>query len=264
MATHRLTTATMNSTQKGLLALATAAIGVALVEWHLASSLREQVRSLQEQTNASAEQIQELQRERNDAKTQVSTPAQTAAPRASQDTAELLNLRAEVTRLRAEKSTGTPDAFTLTALAETAPAAKLNRQLALMPEKGIPELQYLTLADWLDVTKDADLESDAGVRKALSRLRRLAKSRLYPAWQRAFRAYLDKNDNQLPTVLAQLKPYFETPIDDAILRRYQLLITGNASTLNPGDYIMTEKAPVDQDYDERYEMGLGHTRWTHF
>ena len=155
-------------------------------------------------------------------------------------------LDAELARLRAEKSTAAPDPFTLTVLAETARAARLNQQLALAPEKRIPELQYLTLADWLEATRDADLDSDAGVRKALSRLRRLAKSRLYPAWQQAFRAYLDKHDNQLPADLAQLKPYFETPVDDAVLTRYQLLVTGSANTLNPGDYIMTEKAAVDQ------------------
>jgi hypothetical protein len=254
----------MNMTQKALLALAIAAIGVAFFEWHVTSGLREQVRSLQEQTNAPAERIQDLQRERDDAKTPLSSQAQAAAPRASQDTAELLNLRAEVARLRAENPNGTSDAFTVAILAEAEPAARLHRQLALMPEKGIPELQYLKLVDWLDATKDADLESDAGVRKALSRLRRLAKSRLYPVWQGALRAYLAQHENQLPTDLAQLKPYFETPVDDAILMRYQLLVTGSANNLNPGDYLMTEKAPVDQDYDERYDIGLGHTRWSHF
>ena len=49
------------------------------------------------------------------------------------------------------------------------------------------------------------------------------------------------------------EPYFETPVDDAILMRYQLLVTGSANNLNPGDYLMTEKAPVDQDYDERHD-----------
>jgi len=254
----------MTWTQKGLLALAIAATGVAIFEWHQVSGLREQVRSLKEQSDISAEHIQQAERERDDIKSQLSAPAQEAVPRPNQDTTELLNLRAELARLRAEKSTAAPDPFTLTVLAETARAARLNQQLALAPEKRIPELQYLTLADWLEATRDADLDSDAGVRKALSRLRRLAKSRLYPAWQQAFRAYLDKHDNQLPADLAQLKPYFETPVDDAVLTRYQLLVTGSANTLNPGDYIMTEKAAVDRDYDERYEMGLGHTRWTHF
>ena len=264
VATHLLTAVTMTRIQNGLLALAIGATGVAIFEWHQVSGLREQVRSLKEQSDISAEHIQQAERERDDIKSQLSAPAQEAVPRPNQDTTELLNLRAELARLRAEKSTAAPDPFTLTVLAETARAARLNQQLALAPEKRIPELQYLTLADWLEATRDADLDSDAGVRKALSRLRRLAKSRLYPAWQQAFRAYLDKHDNQLPADLAQLKPYFETPVDDAVLTRYQLLVTGSANTLNPGDYIMTEKAAVDQDYDERYEMGLGHTRWTHF
>src|SRR5205814_701541 len=109
-----------------------------------------------------------------------------------------------------------------------------------------------------------DLDSDTGIRKALSRLRRLAKNKLYPVWQKAFRSYLTNNNNQLPVDLAQLKPYFETPVDDAILVRYQLLRTGNANDLQPAVIIMDEKAPADKDYDERYSMGLGYDSWGHF
>src|SRR5207248_10546340 len=101
-------------------------------------------------------------------------------------------------------------------------------------------------------------------RKALARLRRLAKNRLYPVWQAAFREYLDHNAGQLPADLTQLKPYFATAVDDSILARYQLLSSGSASNLKQGDYIMSESARADQDYDERYEMGLGHDRWGHF
>jgi len=75
-----------------------------------------------------------------------------------------------------------------------------------MPERRIPELQWLTLTDWLDAAKDADLESDAGVRKALSRLRRLAKNRLYPIWQKAFDGYLANNSNELPPIWRSSSP----------------------------------------------------------
>jgi hypothetical protein len=255
----------MSTTQKSLLALGLIAVGAAVFEWHQASQLREQVRSLRDQRDASAEQMQQLQGELEDARGRLSTvQGQEPAPKLSQNTAELLGLRTEVARLRSEKLAQATDPFTVSVLGETTRAARLNQQLALAPEKRIPELQYLTLTDWLDAASGADLESDAGVRKALSRLRRLAKNRLYPAWQRAFRSYLDNNGNQLPTDLAQLKPYFEAPVDDTILTRYQLLVTGNANALKPGDYILSERAPADQDYDERYEMGLGHDRWTHF
>jgi len=187
-----------------------------------------------------------------------------AASKPNPDTDELLKLRGEVARLRSKPSAQAPDAFTATVLAETARAGRLNEQLAHMPEKRIPELEWLTLTDWLDAVKDADLESEAGVRKALSRLRRLAKNRLYPVWQAAFRAYLDNNAGQLPGDLTQLKPYFATAVHDSILERYQLLSSGSASNLKPGDYILSERAPAEQDYDERYEMGLGHDRWGHF
>src|SRR5436309_67341 len=159
----------MSTTQKSLLALGLIAVGAAVFEWHQASQLREQVRSLRDQRDASAEQMQQLQGEFEDAKGRLSTVGQEPAPKLSQNTAELLGLRAEVARLRSEKPAQATDPFTVSVLGETTRAARLNQQLALAPEKRIPELQYLTLTDWLDAASGADFESDAGVRKALSR-----------------------------------------------------------------------------------------------
>jgi hypothetical protein len=256
----------MTSKEKSLLiTVAAAALGIALFERHQASTLLEQVRSLETANATATAQLKQLKTERDDANNRLtSLGTEAAATKPAQTTAELLKLRGEVARLRSEQSAHTPDPFTATVLAETARAARLNELLSQMPEKRIPELQWLTLADWLDAAKDADLESDAGVRKALSRLRRLAKSRLYPDWQKAFQGYLENNGNQLPADLAQLKPFFEKPVDDSILARYQLIASGSAASLKPGDYIMSERAPADSDFDERYEMGLGHSRWWHF
>jgi hypothetical protein len=255
----------MTKTEKLLLGVAISAAGFSIFEHHQTLALREQVRSFESAQAALAGQLRQLQQEPADARNRSSAlESEVGAAQAAQTASELLKLRAEVARLRSEQAAPAQNPFTVTVLAETARAARLNELLARMPEKRIPELQWLSLTDWLDAVKDADLESDIGVRKALSRLRRLAKNRLYPDWQKAFQGYLENNANQLPADLAQLKPFFDKPLDDTVLARYQLIATGSASNLKPGDYVMSERAPADSDFDERYEMGLGHDRWGHF
>jgi hypothetical protein len=60
----------------------------------------------------------------------------------------------------------------------------------------------------------------------------------------------------LPSDLAQLKPYFDQPVDDALLQRYQLLQPTTFHD-NLSDIIVKEiAAPVDPEYDTHHEMGL--------
>jgi hypothetical protein len=75
--------------------------------------------------------------------------------------------------------------------------------------------------------------------------------------QQALRGYAKANDGMLPTDLSQLKPYFEKPVDDAILRRYSMLQTGKASDVPQGQYIVAETAPpVDDEYDTVYKVSM--------
>ena len=48
----------------------------------------------------------------------------------------------------------------------TKKARRLKQLFEKMPERSIPELQYLGAQWWLDRAKTADLETDAGVAKA--------------------------------------------------------------------------------------------------
>ena len=102
------------------------------------------------------------------------------------------------------------------------------------------------------------------VRKALGKLRNLAKDRL-PIGS-SLSSFTRANNGQLPTDLAQLKPYFrsalgDTTLDDAtldaIFARYKLLHTGNLSDFPQGEGIVAEKAPVDKDYDTLAIFGNG-------
>ena len=124
-----------------------------------------------------------------------------------------------------------------------------------MPDKKIPELQLLTENDWLSAAKDAKFDTETDIRKALGKLRNLAKDKL-PIGSALF-SFTHANNGKLPTDLAQLKPYFKAPVDDAILERYKLLHTGNLSDFPSGAWFVAEKAPVDKDYDTLAIFGNG-------
>ena len=59
-----------------------------------------------------------------------------------------------------------------------------------------------------------------------------------------------------PSELPQLKPYFNVPVDDTTLQRYQLLHPGRLHD-NLSDILVKEIAPpVDDEYDTHHEIGL--------
>jgi hypothetical protein len=144
-----------------------------------------------------------------------------------------------------------------------------------MPDKRIPEMAFLKDKDWAAATRDADLSTVDGARQAMKDLRSAAKGNFLNAMRAAFRRYasaanggslpdsttefaqlINANSALMPTELAQLKPYFDPPVDDAMLQRY----TYHPSTQhdNLSDILVKETAPpVDPEYDTHHEIGLG-------
>ncbi len=272
-------TIAMTTLQKTLVTAAlVASVGAGAYEMHDAAVLRKQVETLAQQQAPLAESVQQLTRERDEAAAQL-TGMRQENERLLQAAAEVPRLRGELAHLRnaptAVGASATPDdPFAQTALALSARAAQLNHYLEQMPDKKIPELQFLTADDWLKAVKSANFDSDADVRKALRDLRSVAKNNL--PLGRALWSYTQANNGELPTDLSQLKPYFKpqvtdssasdwtginSPVDeanlDAILSRYELLHTGNVSNLPAGSWLAAEKAPVDKDYDTRIKFGAG-------
>ena len=65
------------------------------------------------------------------------------------------------------------------------------------------------------------------MREALSKVRETAINKfLNEMMQSAFKKYLAVNGNVLPANLDQLEPYFDQPVTDEMLQRYQLLQSG--------------------------------------
>jgi RNA polymerase sigma factor (sigma-70 family) len=102
----------MTTLQKTLIATAlVAAVGTGVYEAHQASRLRDENQALQQQQAPLNEQIQQLQRERDAAKTGLAAAqAQLAKSKPGSNTGELLRLRGEVGTLRQRVASGEPKA----------------------------------------------------------------------------------------------------------------------------------------------------------
>ncbi len=106
LATTTAATATkaiaMTTLQKSLVAVSLAiAAGAGLFEWHQASQLSDQVQLLRQQQSPLAEQLQEMQRERDSATNRLALLVDQLA-RLKQNNSELLRLRGEAGLLRKE------------------------------------------------------------------------------------------------------------------------------------------------------------------
>ncbi len=178
-------------------------------------------------------------------------------------------LRGEVARLRenarelaqlkaAAAATGNGPAIEATLKSWATLATRLRERLEQMPDKKIPELQLLTQKDWFDAIKNAkQLETDTDFREALHQLRNSAKQAFGDMAMKAIQKYAQANSGALPGDWSQLKPFFETPVDDATLARYSLLQTGRLADVPQKEYLVGEKAPpVDDQFDSIYEFQM--------
>ena len=266
-------TIAMTTASKALIAATiVAAIGTGIYEVRQNSRLHEQNQMLLQQQDSLTDQNRQLQKEL-DQTTSTLAAARLAPGQSPNNATELARLRGEVTRLRqdarelaqwkaATAATGSDPAIEATLKSWAARAAQLKQRLEQMPDKRIPELQLLTDKDWFDAIKNAkQLETDADFRQAFNNLRNSAKQAFGNAAREALKRSAEANNGMLPGDLSQLKPYFEMPVDDAILERYSLLQTGKLADAPQNEYLLDEKAPpVDDEYDAHYEFSMNGTR----
>ena len=175
-------TIAMTTLQKILItATITAAVGAGIYEACQASTMRSQNQTLQQQQAPLAEQIQQLQRERDNAtKRLAELQAENEQLKSNRNTAELLKLRGEVARLRNEAN----DPTDASAKALAAKMNKLKQRLAETPGAKIPELQFLTDQDWLNAA-NGKLDTDADYRRALASLRSAVEGKVASMLQKA-------------------------------------------------------------------------------
>jgi len=259
----------MTTLQKSIFAATVAVLaGAGIYQTRQASQLREQAEKLQKQQALSAIQNQQLLRERDDLTRKLAV-SQVATGQPTNGMSELLRLRGEVTRLRqsvqelaqlkaAAAAAGSDPAIEATLKSWATRATRLRERLEQMPDKKIPELQLLTQKDWFDAVKNAkQLETDNDFREALHQLRNSAKQAFGDLAMQAINKYADANNGALPGDWSQLKPFFDTPVDNATLARYSLLQSGRLADMAQNQYLVGEKdPPVDVQFDSIYEFGM--------
>jgi hypothetical protein len=126
------------------------------------------------------------------------------------------------------------------------------------PDKKIPDLQLLSEQDWLDTAKDAKFDSTEQIRRTLANLRNSAANKFVMIASDAVKKYMKANNEQFPTDLALLQPYFQTPISADILQRWEIVPQSAVPHQRMGgDWVITVKAPIDREFDYCYAVGPG-------
>jgi RNA polymerase sigma factor (sigma-70 family) len=248
----------MTTFQKTIITAALATtIGTGIFEAHQAAQLRAQNQSSQQQQASLTAQVQQLSQLLTDATNQLAgLVAENAQLKSNSNELELLNLRGEVSQLRTANAQNDSNDPTDEAAKSVAARVKQMKQwLEQNPNDNIPELQYLTAQEWLrGASYSRDWQTDDDFDRALSQLRRDAKRTFANSIGDALANYIAGNNGQLPGDISQLGSYFNPPVDETILQRYQLLQTGNLSDIPNNEPLIAEKAPVDDQYDTLFTI----------
>ena len=246
----------MTTLQKTLItATIVAAVSTGIYEARQASQLHEQNQAFQQRQAPLVEQLAQLQRERYDATNRLASLVDELA-KTKNNNIELLKLRGEVARLRGNTPPSSDDPFQTEWKSWLVRVSKLKQRLAETPGAKIPEMRFLDEEDYMGATRSVlDTEQDYLV--ALSNLRSSGEFKFITTFLNpALTQYAQSNNGQFPTDLAQLQPYFPSPVEDAILERWEIAPAKTVRTDNFGDPIITTKAAVDEDFDPRYAVGL--------
>jgi len=254
MATTKLKTGVIS-------AIIVASVVTPLVVQHQAQArLRDQDESLRQR----ADELAKLQAN-NEQLSKLVAQAKSPRPLTNDQLSELMRLRGEVGRLRndarelAQAKTAPPsrtDMLASIAQRYSERIRQFKQFLDTNPSEGIPELQFMTDKDWLWLAGENTPDTEEGHQRAMSLARltaegNVARDALRPALQQ----YAQDNHGQFPGNLSQLKPYFKSPIDEAILQRWQILpasrLVNLREDLRKEDWVITQKAPVNPAFDQR-------------
>jgi RNA polymerase sigma factor (sigma-70 family) len=261
----------MTALQKTIIGMAlVAAVGTGAYEAHQASQLREQNQTLKQQQISTAEQIRKLQRNYDDATNQKDgLLAENAQLQSSSNETELLKLRGEVTQLRAAEIQSKNDPIEIAAEDLAAKVNLLKHRLEQTPNEQIPELQFATARDWCNAALDSPhLNKQSDYQWDLDQLRATVEDRFGEMAMYALQSYIKTNKGQFPTDPSQLQPYFKTPVDGAILQRYEVIPANTVPKAKEmsDSWLIVERDRVDaNDKNEGREVigpkGYGNS-WT--
>ena len=226
------------------------------------------LREIKEVSLQRAERLAELRAE-NEGFSNLLAQAKTAQPPMNEQFNEVLRLRGEVGRLQAavQELTGpkTNEPLSREEVLDSMRRLYLNRVnrlkqfFAANPAEAVPELQYLTDKDWLELVTYDHHRLDPDGRYALSSARSKAQiSFAKSVLDAALRQYGRNNNGQFPTDLSQLVPYFKSSVDPSVLEHWAILPASSLpSTMRVDElWVITQRAPVDAARDERIVIGM--------
>jgi RNA polymerase sigma factor (sigma-70 family) len=247
----------MTTLQKTIVgAVLATAIGFGIYENRLASRLGEELNTERANRTSLAEKLNQLQRERDNTTERLTASLAELELLKSDDKAlELMRLRGRIAGLDATRRDEQNDPVAATAREWLSRVQWLKNRVEETPGAKIPEFRFLTEKDWVEVAKDADLETEDGIKLAFSRLRFQAVRGFAPRMQSALDTYVKKSGGQLPTEISQLKTSFEPPVEDSVLERYRLLKTGHLRDIPAGTDVI-EEIPF-KPYDAQHLFWAG-------
>jgi RNA polymerase sigma factor (sigma-70 family) len=250
-------------------------VGAGIHEARQASHLREENQKLQQQPFA--EQIKQLQRERDELANRLSSLSDDSE-KVKGDSQDLLKLRAEVTQLRRDsqelaqlKAAETNDPAQVRLKSWLAAVKKLKQEAQNNPHACIPEFSLLTELDWLNVAKFYDrrpqFDAETDLRVAMAELRQAAQSAFANLASQCLSQYAKDHAGAFPPDLSQFQPYFPTaidgqPVDATILQRYEIVPAEKFGRTRPGqEWVITQKELVDDEYD--HHIAIGPMDWSY-
>ena len=246
----------MTLLQKTLITATLAVVaGAGIYEAHQVAQLHQQNQALQQQQSPLSEQLQQLQRERDAAANRLAgLQAELAANQSNN--LELLRLRGALAQTRATSAADvSSDARAAMVKSWLAREDQLKRLAQQYPDKAIPEFQLLSEQQWMDEAMGAKFDSDKEIQQDLANLRHTAENNFAGIAQGALTKYLQANNNQFPTDLSQLDPYFASPVGEDVLQRWEIAPGSVNPGVGVGDTVITEKAAVDESLDSRWAIG---------
>jgi hypothetical protein len=227
------------------------AIGAACYEARRAAKARAEIEALQLRDTSLTTEIQQMQRQRDDATNRAAALlVEIARLESNPNQAELLRMRGELTRLTAEQK----DPSGAVARNWLAKVNQLKQRFEGTPGAKIPELRFLSEADWLELA-NTRLETEADFRKDMGELRKRGESYFVKKLQAALNNYMRANDGRWPSDVSQLKVYFATSPDDAMLQRWEIVPKATFPNQEfASEQVIVEKSPDDREFDHRWTI----------
>jgi type II secretory pathway pseudopilin PulG len=163
---------------------------------------------------------------------------------------DIRRVRRGLQELAAEQETRDDSPTALLADQRELRLARLTRVrewLAQRPEESIPELRFLSEESWVR-SADRTQVTDEEYRRWMVGKRAEAEMEFSHMAYKALQKHARANSGAFPADLAELKPYFSTPIEDSILERYTIVPSKSLipSLAQAGkDWVVTQKAPIN-------------------